>query len=702
MLGFSTRRYALCALLSACAMPAAAQEAQDSVVESGAGKRQYKPEFFASYGPVTAYDMIQRIPGFRIEGSEGLRGFGENAGNVLIDGDRPSTKTDDIFTILQRIPASQVAYIELTEAAGADGDAAGKGQVANVVRKASNSVSGTYAVGALIGFKRGFHPAGNASATFKRGATTFEANIGRDVEWTRGTGDELFRDGNGALVERRVYDGFGGFNSLTGGGAIRSRVGDVKLNLNGKVSYYDGVDDRDGVLFNAAGVQVGTEELRTFGPDGDLQWEIGGDIEYPATAKLTSKLIGLYRSGEEKFASSVETFRTGQPTTLFITSNNYDVKEGVLRLQNDWNGLAGHQVQFGGEYAYNELSSSFFASSSTGGVVTPFPPADVLVQENRFEPFVSDVWTISPQWKLEAGVIAEFSKLRVTGDNNAERSFQFIKPRLVATWTLNKNTTFEFRADRSVAQLDFGEFATSADIGTGGQIDAGNADLVPEKVTNLSALVRHKFLDRGSVQLRASYLFVEDTQDLVLIEVKDQFGNVTDRFDGAGNIGSSRRWNLEGDLTLPLDWATKALGIKGMELKYTGHLHESSVTDPVTGEKRRRSQNPWWHMNWALRHDISSVGITYGVGIAIQAPGEAYFFNQYRRQQMKSDIDFFIEYKKFKWGTLKLELNNLSGRQFDRDRFYYQGTRDSGILTQIINRERYIDRSLVLSLSGKF
>jgi outer membrane receptor for ferrienterochelin and colicins len=71
------------------------------------GTRSFAPDFFAAYAPVNALDMVRRIPGFSIEEGEGRRGFGENAGNVLIDGDRPSTKSDDILTILARIPASQ-------------------------------------------------------------------------------------------------------------------------------------------------------------------------------------------------------------------------------------------------------------------------------------------------------------------------------------------------------------------------------------------------------------------------------------------------------------------------------------------------------------------------------------------------------------------------------------------------------------------
>ena len=148
-----------------------------------------------AYAPVTALDMVRRIPGFSIAGDEGRRGFGENAGNVLIDGDRPSTKSDDIFTILSRIPASEVDYIELTEQAGADAETQGQGQVVNVVRKVSAKVSGTYEGRIVAGGRYGFEPSGNASATLRRGDTSYELNFSSYSERIYGFGPEDFKTG---------------------------------------------------------------------------------------------------------------------------------------------------------------------------------------------------------------------------------------------------------------------------------------------------------------------------------------------------------------------------------------------------------------------------------------------------------------------------------------------------------------------------
>ena len=676
--------------------------AQDSVPAAAPayGKRQFRTDFFTSYSPVTALDMVQRIPGFSIAGADQKRGFGDNAGNVLIDGDRPSSKSDDIFTILSRISASEVDYIELTEQTGADAETQGQGQVINVVRKVSANVSGTYEGNLIIGKRYGITPFVNASATLRRGPTSYELNFNSFSERIYGFGPEDFKTGSGALVERRYYRGKGGNDEASAGGAVKTQIGGAKINVNARLSWERRFDTRIGEYFNAGGIKTG-DELLLRGRQGDnYELELGGDIEFRISPKLNTKIVGLFRAATDNNDSSIRAARIGQPVTLFETLSSKKPGETVARIQNDYSGIAKHAVQFGGEIAYNRLDARFSAANSVSGAVTNFPSSDVLVEETRIEPFITDIWSVSPKWKIEAGVVGEFSKLTLSGDSTASRSFKFIKPRAIATWTATPETTLEFRSERQVAQLDFDEFATSIDVAVGNQVDAGNADLVPEKVTNLQALVRHKFLERGSVQLLGSYQFVSDTQDLVPVTLRDAGGNITAQFDGAGNIGKSKRWNAELEITLPLDWLTKLAGFSGIEVKYTGHYHGSRVTDPVTGAHRRMSNRPLWHQEWELRHDIAGTGFVYGVSANTQEANNAYFLNEFRRQKEGVRANAFVEYKKFKIGTVRLQYTSIP--DFARDRFIYSGTRATGVVNQIVNRHRFLDPQIQLTLSGKF
>jgi len=59
----------------------------------------YEISFFDIYNPVTALDMVRQIPAFSINSGGNARGFGGNAGNVLINGERPSTKSTSLEEI---------------------------------------------------------------------------------------------------------------------------------------------------------------------------------------------------------------------------------------------------------------------------------------------------------------------------------------------------------------------------------------------------------------------------------------------------------------------------------------------------------------------------------------------------------------------------------------------------------------------------
>ncbi|MBT6056414.1 MAG: TonB-dependent receptor plug domain-containing protein, partial [Gammaproteobacteria bacterium] len=110
----------------------------------------YPASYFSEYSPVTALDMINRIPGMSVGNSaggrssggspgsnagRGGRGFGGGGGGtqIMINGKRTAGKNNNSQTQLVRINADQVDYIELIRGTGGDLDVRGGTQVANVV-----------------------------------------------------------------------------------------------------------------------------------------------------------------------------------------------------------------------------------------------------------------------------------------------------------------------------------------------------------------------------------------------------------------------------------------------------------------------------------------------------------------------------------------------------------------------------------------
>ena len=106
----------------------------------------FEPAYFARFNPATAEDMVRQLPGFAVDDGDRVRGFGGAAGNVLINGQRPSTK-GGLGDVLGRIPVANVLRIEIVTGSSAKLDMRGQTKVANVIVKSVEvPVSGNWQV----------------------------------------------------------------------------------------------------------------------------------------------------------------------------------------------------------------------------------------------------------------------------------------------------------------------------------------------------------------------------------------------------------------------------------------------------------------------------------------------------------------------------------------------------------------------------
>ena len=129
------RRLALAAALIACPPFVLAQDAAAPDTTPAGDARTYVPADFARYAPRNALDMLEQVPGFVIREAVVERGLGQATGNVLLNGQRLSGKSNDVITQLSQVPANDVVRIEIVD--GATLDIPGlSGQVANVVTDA--------------------------------------------------------------------------------------------------------------------------------------------------------------------------------------------------------------------------------------------------------------------------------------------------------------------------------------------------------------------------------------------------------------------------------------------------------------------------------------------------------------------------------------------------------------------------------------
>src|SRR5690606_25262783 len=114
--------------------------------------------------------------------------------------------------------------------------------------------------------------------------------------------------------------------------------------------------------------------------------------------------------------------------------------------------------------------------------------------------FGKAIWRPSTRWTIEGGLRLESSTISQSGDAEHEKSFVYAKPRVLATWTPMTNTQLRLRLERTVGQLDFGDFAASAEL-SNDNVLGGNVDLQPEQRWVSELTFEQRFWGEGVVSV---------------------------------------------------------------------------------------------------------------------------------------------------------------------------------------------------------
>ena len=199
----------------------------------------YTPADFAAARPNTALDMINRLPGFSFDGGDSVRGFAGAAGNVLIDGARPTIKTDGLGDTLQRIPIDQVERIDVIRGSVPGIDMQGQTVVANVIRKKADTFQQVLGLRSFLFSETGKTiPGWNYQATRRVGDHQFDFSVSRGISMddSVGTGWRTTTDpaGNLTLFENSRTEGDGPVHSARAN--YKGPQFGGTLSLNGTVS----------------------------------------------------------------------------------------------------------------------------------------------------------------------------------------------------------------------------------------------------------------------------------------------------------------------------------------------------------------------------------------------------------------------------------------------------------------------------------
>ena len=221
----------------------AAQTAAAAPSGQPARTTAYDAAFFAQYAPRTALDIAQRVPGFTLDlgnnqagNGNDVRGFAGTAGNVVINGSRPSTKAEALDTTLSRIPAQRVVRVEVSPGDLYGSDYAGKSQVLNVVLSDAGGFDANVTAAAKRWSSGYVNTDIQGSALIRRGSSTINvsAGTGRNRQFEEGT-DDLTDLGNGQLIEhRRKHNSYFNKDPFVAGSWALEHGQDKAIRLNAR------------------------------------------------------------------------------------------------------------------------------------------------------------------------------------------------------------------------------------------------------------------------------------------------------------------------------------------------------------------------------------------------------------------------------------------------------------------------------------
>jgi hypothetical protein len=664
----------------------------------------YDAAFFAQYAPRSALDIVQRVPGFTLDlgnsqGANGqdVRGFAGTAGNVVINGARPSSKAETLDTTLSRIPAQQVIRVEVGPGDLYGSDYAGKSQVLNVVLSQEAGIDANVTASAKRWFTGYVNTDIQGSALIRRGSSTFNvsAGTGRNRQLEEGT-DDLTNLATGLLVEHRwKHNSYFNKDPFVAGSWALERSSDkaIRLNARWQPSSFD--------LFQSnrvtpSGGPVHDDNLTQRYRDPVI--ELGGDITRPlagGAVKFVALATRRKRHDVDTYIQRAGLIADNAPVNGgFEQSVRARRNETIGRVSWTRSNLLGFSFEAGAEAAYNTLDDQvdlFEVEEDGSRIRVDLPIANATVKEKRGEVYVNVGKTLSPSLRLDGGVNYEFSNLTVSGDAVADRTLKFLKPNLTLDWKPGGGWHTQFSVRRTVAQLNFYDFISVGDL-SAKRITGSNADLVPQRAWEFRGTVEHPLLGDGLFKLDVGHDLVSKLQDQILII--DQDGKA---FSGPGNLGTGKRYFATLTLDAPLNnlWA-------GLRAKFTGTLQRTRVDDPIDGRARKWSGFwPDWQWDLTVRRDAGR--FSYGFELS-----DNQRFTFYRTDEFDTNFNrgtymtAFIEYRPSPRMAINFSIDNALSTHAARERTLFRPNRaEPGVVFDEF-RDRNRHQSFQITLKHSF
>ena len=658
----------------------------------------YPASYFADFYPVSANDMLNRIPGIglALRGGSSGRGLGAGEGEVLINGQRTTGKNNEGRDQLNRITADQVDYIEIIRGTSENVDIRSGGQVVNVVLIDNASRSSTTVEATTRQSGDGtFDSGGQISLSGQRSDIDYIVNFEADPGYRYWDSDEFTYDKDGNLIGAEKQDVSRDETEYSGNVNLGFNMGRSVLKFNGLFEQR-GASPTDRERITADLVSGIVTEQSDQQNTTRKNWEVGGDYDYEIDSDSRFRVLFIVNdrnSTSDRIRYDVSNQEL--KPNLFLDQLSRD-RERIIRTSLTRNVSEKQGIELGAEGAQTIRDSDLKMGLDTPGVRNEsygnLVPASIdnsesTVQELRYEPFMIHNWQINDRMSLETRLIYESSTIEQSGDVSRERSFSFVKPRIDYRYNLTQSFQVRFEVERDISQLSFSDFSASVDSNDEEKNTfAGNPEIAQEKLWRYDLNLEYRLPnDLGVVNSEFYYRDAEDHIDRIDVSTSPDVLR-----SARGNIGDGKWYGVNFDISAKLD----PLNIRNALFTTRLRIRDSEFTDPFLGIKRRREGNGRWGLNMGFRHDITSKRLTYGINYSNDSnDGEGrkqFDIDDIEERINQPSMSAYIEKRAFDNFTFRFESRNLTENQWCRSRTRFVGhIRDQ----QVREIEDYCSRS---------
>lgn len=685
----------------------------------------YAADYFAQWQPITALDMLDRIPGQGAAGgpsnngpssapgnpTAGGRGLGSGDGNqILINGKRIAGKNNSASGQLDRIPATQVKEFQIIRGTSGELDVRGSGQIVNVIlfeQLSSNSIS--YEASVERYQDQNFRPGGTLSLSGQRGDLDYLFVTRSQPRYRVSIGDEYSMLGdyslNDLVLETRTVD---------------QSVNELSMNLGYELS--DSSSLRMNALYATQNDPVKVERYTTnlrVTPNSLLSereaipserdnWEIGGDYELNLGNGQRFKLLAIANQANRD--SARERFEMIDDNTeeknLYLGIATV-TEEQIVRASYTFNVFEEQSLEFGLERAQTTLDSSLSLgglveggtpSAAVGGLVPQtVSNANSAVEEIRYEPFAIHNWTLSPTLSLESTLLYESSEITQSGDMNNQRDFSFVKPKVDLRYNPSTNLQLRSSIEKIVNQLSFDDFvAVNDETDNDSNTLEGNVDLRQQWQWRYTFNGEYRLPDDlGVLNAELFYAQHEDVIDrLDSSQSEDNLQSVN------GNIGDG----IEMGMNLSASVRATPLGMPNLLITTSLNLQDSEVTDPFLGIKRRFLNYQRGRFTLFFRHDIPELRTNWGMQYFDRVDGGMFRYDvdDIEFNVGEPRVNLFAEYRDRKGVTYRFDAGALTNGSQCRQRRRFVGRTSANILEETERRCTTTGLELAFRVNGTF